>query len=320
MKPRPLNQDKIRELASLPVPSTVLQHPGMISEAERRTLYGLTGLCWRPGSTIIDAGAFLGVSTRIFCEAIAKNGDGSGSVYSYEYGVFNTYNAKVATELMGRVVAVGENFGELLTSLVADTRNIVRFHFGDIKNFPYDGGPISIAFFDILKSASLTDFVYSNFFPQFQSNTLLYQQDYFHPGHPWIACSMAKYADAFSYVGQPEAERGGFNSAVFVVRDKTKIPHQVQEFSSMLRDEALFYAEAAIDLHNHPVERICVAGQKAVVEAAFDGDEAGARESFRHLLAKYGLTAYAEENGQRHHINRIFNAIKNFANRSMSWS
>jgi len=314
-----LNQKKIRELGCSPIPEALLRHPGMVSDAERRALFGLAQICWRPGSTIIDAGAFLGASTKIFCEALALSDAARGAIYSYEYGVFNDYNAQVAAKLTGRPFAAGDGFGDFLQSLIDDRRGSVRHHIGDIRDYPYDGGPVSIAFFDILKSASLTDFVYSNFFPKFDTDTLLYQQDYFHPGHPWIACSMAKYADAFAYVGQPEPERGAFNSAVFVVRESTRIPKRVDEFQFMPRDEALRLLDAAIDMHADPVERLCVIGQRAAAEAAFDGDEASAAESFRRLLADHGLAALGEDRGQRHHVNRILNAIKNFASKAMAW-
>ena len=131
---------------------------------------------------------------------------------------------------------------------------------------------------------------------------------------------MARYADAFAYVGQPEPERGGFNSAVFVVRDAARIPQRVDDFRSMSREEALHHLDAAIALHAHPVERLCVAGQRAAAEAAFDRDEARAAESFRRLLADHGLAALVDSGAQRHHVNRILNAIKNFSKRSMNWA
>lgn len=87
----------------------------------------------------------------------------------------------------------------------------------------------------------------------------------------------------------------------------------------MPRDEALRLLDAAIDMHADPVERLCVIGQRAAAEAAFDGDEASAAESFRRLLADHGLAALGEDRGQRHHVNRILNAIKNFASKAMAW-
>nr|WP_171238657.1 hypothetical protein [Ruegeria sp. HKCCA5763] len=289
-------------------PDDVLKHPGMIADTERRALCNLTRDHYRDGSTIIDAGAFLGASTKAFLRAIEDGGFANPSVHTYEYGRFSDYSSQFATEILSKEFHAGENFGEMLKSLVDDRHNTIQFNLGDIRDFHFSGPEISIAFLDVLKSTSLMDAVYDKFFPYFADDTVLYQQDYFHPFHPWIACSMAKYQSmgAFSYLGRPDPEFGAFNAAVFVVKDLAAVRAVApSSFRDASKEEVLDWMNTAIGLHDHPFEKLNVIGLRSAAVALFDKDEATAQNDFRAGLRDNGIADLLDHPRQQHHIKRV---------------
>src|SRR5690348_6152549 len=55
------------------IPKSVLAVPSMMSVAERRFLYGLASKYYSGAGVIVDAGIFLGASTRCFGEGLREN-------------------------------------------------------------------------------------------------------------------------------------------------------------------------------------------------------------------------------------------------------
>lgn len=303
------------------VPDGILEHPGMIAETERRALYGLTRAFHRDGQTIVDAGAFLGASTKAFLLALLDAGATNSSIHTYEFGRFSAYSAAFASKAIGRPCAAGESFVEIFKSLVNDKDGIVKYHLGDIRNFEFEGTGISIAFLDVLKSTSLLDAVYDKFIPYFQKDTIVYQQDYFHPFHPWIACSMAQQPKAWSYLGRPDPEFGAFNAAIFEVRSvsgmRAAVPSRLAEAT---REQVLDLMNVAISKHDHPFEKLCVVGLRSAAMAIFDKDESAAMDDFRKTLRDNAIEDLLDDPRQRHHVNRITRHITLFANGDMNWS
>lgn len=292
----------------------------MIGEAERRALYNLTKHYWQKDQDIIDAGAFLGASTKAFLSALTEIGVTKKSIQTYEYGIFNDYNAKVASNYLDKKFENGADFGEILKSLVDDKNEIVAFHFGDIKNHKHAGREICIAFLDILKSPDLMTDVYCKFFPSFRNGTILYQQDYFHPFHPWIAYSMAKYSDAIRYVGRPDADSAAFNAGVFQVTSISKLPlSRLEKDDTSTKEEVLDWMNKAVSMHDHPYEKMNVVGLKSAAQAIFEKDENAALASFEKGLKDVGLINLVEESAQQHHINRIRRFIGIHAKSNATW-
>jgi hypothetical protein len=318
---RTLDQDKIFAAATSAVPDEILKHPGMISETERRALYNLVLAHHRDGETIIDAGAFLGASTKAFLLALKRTGFKTTSIHTYEYGKFSKYSADFASKALDRVCGDGDRFEELLVSLVDDRDGLVKFHLGDIKDFAFSGPDISIAFIDVLKSTSLLDAVYDKFFPYFTTKTVLYQQDYFHPFHPWIACSMALHRDSLAYIGRPDPEFGAYNAAVFEIKDPSRLRSAIpSRLKDATKDQVLDLINTAIAMHEHPFEKLNVIGLRAAAVAIFDKDKTAALEDFVKSLNDNGIGDLLEHSRQQHHVNRIKRYIDVFASNPMIWS
>lgn len=309
-----LDQAALFKLAKSEVPAGVLAHPGMLCEAERRALFGLTRCLWRPGSTIIDAGAFLGVSTRLFAEALRESEASAPSIYAYEFGIFNDFNAQVASNLLRRPFHSGENFAPLWRQLVDDRTGLVQYHVGDIREFPYSGGPIAVAFLDILKSVELMNSVYQMFFDSFDDNTILYQQDYFHPYHPWIAFSMARYSDHFLYIGRVEPDEAEFNGAIFGVRDSSLLSGLTYGSDPCSLDEVLDIMSRAVALHQHPLEKLHMVGLRAAAEACFIKDGAHCWRSFENQLRDLSLSRLLDDPRQMTTLGKIRHFVNLFAN------
>jgi predicted O-methyltransferase YrrM len=93
-------QADVDRLVKAGAPEVVLAHPGMISPEERSFLYNVVQQTHREGSIIVDAGVFLGASTRTICEALRAQGINDSPVHSFEYGIFNANTAKAASRML----------------------------------------------------------------------------------------------------------------------------------------------------------------------------------------------------------------------------
>jgi len=293
----------------------------MISGAERRALYNLTINHHQDGKAIIDAGAFLGASTKTFLLALRQLGFDSSSIHTYEYCKFSQYSAGFASDALGSQHKEGEGFDELLKSLVGDREGLVKYNLGDIKNFEFSGPEISIAFIDVLKGTSLLDVVYNKFFPFFTRDTILYQQDYFHPFHPWIACSMAQHRDIFAYVGRPDPEFGAYNAAAFEVRDLSRLrsasPSRLRDAT---KEQVFDWMKTAIQMHDHSFEKLNMAGLYGSAVALFDKNKDTSLEEFKNTLVDLGIAYLLDHPKQQHHVNRISLYITVLSNNAMRWS
>ena len=315
------NQNKIRQLVGMSAPEDVMQHPGMISPQERTFLYNCVRSFHEPGRTIIDAGVFLGASTKAMCEALKSLGISEKSVQSFEYAIFNENTARAASRLLGREFSAGESFSGILRELLAEYETLVDFNFGDIRNFqPELNGPVSMLFLDVIKDASIAAHISQHFLPKVDEKSVIFHQDYFHPQHPWIQFIMAKHRDAFQYVGRTEFGAQRINTAVFRVKDRgSDVLGTVELDFDADRESVLRTMDQAIEFHTNALERFLVCGSRAAVQASFDRDPERAENGFLEQVGRMGVGHFVLDPRRKYLTTRIKSAIRRFADGSRAW-
>lgn len=193
------------------VPPSALSVPSMMSTAERRFLYSLAQSYYSGQGLIIDAGLFLGASTRCFGEGLLANTNykrplkgKSKPIQSFERGLVNpgmpAFFDRNQVQFDGKL---GESFEPVLEANVKPVEALVNLRVGDILQSPEMPDPIEICYLDVLKSEELAYFCVSRYFPKLIPGvSIVLQQDYFFDGLPFIKVYQEHLAEYFEYVGE----------------------------------------------------------------------------------------------------------------------
>lgn len=178
--------------------------PGaFICEAEA-WLFGQLAARGSGRGRIVDAGSFLGASTRALlaglpASARARDPDGSCKpiVALDRFVVADAYVQK-ALARVGQPRARGESFLDLfLDNVGADLRH-VEVRAGDVTRVGRIDAPIELCVIDLAKSQALHAHLLSSWFAKLIPGvSVVVQQDFFSPFHPWIAASMASLLPYF---------------------------------------------------------------------------------------------------------------------------
>lgn len=314
------NQTDVDRLVEAGAPEIVLAHPGMVSVEERCFLYNCVRQQHQEGRLILDAGVFLGASTRAICEALKSRGYSGKIVNSFEYAVFNHHTARAASRLLNKEFQDGDEFRTVLSEILQEYSDQVHLQFGDIcESDPNLDGPFSILFIDLMKNANISQFIMKNFFSSIDKNTIIMHQDYFHSHHPWIQFIMGLHKHCFQYVGRPEKNLR-INSAIF--RVKNADPERFQRSSFELahdRDSALKVMDDALEFHADPLEQYLVCGSRAAVQAAFEKDTQKVANDMFALLSERGIAYMAIDPTYEFLTKRIRNSIRRFASGQQDW-
>jgi hypothetical protein len=94
---------------------------------------------------------------------------------------------------------------------------LIEVHPGDIRQYPWRGGPIEILFIDCAKHPTVCDFVTKNFFAALiPGHSIVIQQDYlYHTWTGWLQVTMEYYSDYFRILTDTT-----FNSVAFLYTRK----------------------------------------------------------------------------------------------------
>lgn len=193
-------------------PASALEVPSMMSPAERRALYNFTARRYSGRGVIIDAGIFLGASTRCFGEAINANENRTEisknwpkPIISFERGVINpnmpTFFRRNNVEI--REAAGGSFVGEIEKN-IGPIADLVDLRIGDIVEKSADiSSPVEILFLDVLKLPQISKSILSKFFPLLIPGvSIVVQQDYFHDRLPYICVDQEFFREYFDYIGE----------------------------------------------------------------------------------------------------------------------
>ncbi|MEM9220858.1 MAG: hypothetical protein AAGB11_00440 [Pseudomonadota bacterium] len=309
---KPLSgQADIERLAQTQLPPGVKQHPGMLCANERAFLYNCIPTEYIAGTAIVDAGAFLGASTRAFSEALRKLGVEGETIHSYEHAIFNGNTARVAKMLLKEEFSPDGRFDKILLDQLSDVDDLICFHIGDIcqESEPFDS-QISILFLDVIKNSSISTKVRNLFFPKLISNqSIIIHQDYYHPQHTWIQYVMGAHKNCFEYLGRPEKPKR-LNTAVFRAKsiDSDEFVRVKLEYG-VDRDLDLARMDDAVAMHKDPLEKLLVLGSRACVLSWFEKNAERATKDYYEQLERFGAHHFVSDPEQEFHIKRVERAI-----------
>ncbi len=153
-------------------PPSGLDTPSMMSIAERQFLFGLASRYYTGKGIIVDAGIFLGASTRGFGEGVRSNPAldeitlaWPQPIVSYERAIVNP-NMPAFFKKHGLTVsaAPGESFEAELRRNVEPVKDLVDLRIGDFMAATAPESSVEILFLDILKTPGLSVRAFRQFY------------------------------------------------------------------------------------------------------------------------------------------------------------
>ncbi len=212
------------EFLERPLPDSIMAIPSMMSINERRLLYGLAKDWFTGKGVIVDAGVFLGSSTRCFGEGILKNmhlgsrPNEQKLIRTFEFAVMNPgMPAFFERHKVPEKVEVGGSFEHVLRRNIEPVQSMVDLAIGDICHQSWNGDEIEICFLDVIKSKRIHSHVIDMFYPSLLVGSILIQQDYFINSLTFLKITQEYLSDYFEYLGEIQS------SAVFKL--VKKLPH-----------------------------------------------------------------------------------------------
>ncbi len=271
-----------------PIPASCRDTPSMISLPEKQFLFGLASRYYAGKGLIVDAGIFLGASTRCFGEGLRSNPRQEDIVralprpiVSYERAIVNPNMPRFFRKHGLPVSAApGESFEAELRRLIEPVKELVDLRIGDFMDAPELDRPVEILFLDILKSSALSLRAFRLFYPRLiPGHSLVVHQDYFFEELPWIKTHQEGLANYFDFVGEVGS------SAVF--RCRKAVPRPVLDgLDDLPPAEQLRLASIALHRSADPARRFFMAVSKMRLIRKLQG-RAAARAYLESIKAEF---------------------------------
>lgn len=170
--------------------------PGsLLSMNERKMLRWLGAEAFTGIGCFVDLGAFSGSSARFFAEGLEVRKDALSRPQIHSFDLFRV-SRDVDTQ---RILNLPEG-GDFLPVFQKNTAHVaewIQAHRADVcaVSWPADK-PIEFLFIDVAKSWKTNQKVIESFFPSLiPGQSIVFQQDYGNPWNPWVAVTMAYFAD-----------------------------------------------------------------------------------------------------------------------------
>lgn len=247
------------------IPLSCLDTPSMMSLPEKQFLFGLASRYYAGTGIIVDAGIFLGGSTRCFGEGVRSNPGleeitraWPQPIVSYERAIVNP-NMPLFFKKHGVTLsaAPGESFESELRRNIEPVKDLVDLRIGDFMDAAELDCPVEILFLDILKAPDLSLRAFRMFHSRLiPGRSVVVHQDYFFEELPWIKTHQEALADYFDFVGEIGS------SAVFLCRKE--IPRAVLDGleTDLPPAEQLRLASIALHRSADPARRFFMALSK----------------------------------------------------------
>ena len=259
------------------LPKSAMEVPSMMSIAERRFLYGLTSKYYLGEGLIVDAGIFLGASTRCFGEGLRDNAGISTittkrprPVVSFERGIVTpTMPAFFKRNGIEFDPLPGDSFDELFRANIKPVSGFIDLRIGDIQETGKIEDPIEILFLDVLKLPEINKFVAENYYSRLiPGRSIVVQQDYFYDLLPYVKTYQEFFADYFTYIGEIGS------TGVFLC--KKRIPQEVTVDieEKVGSEEKIRLATTALQRSTDPARRFLMALSKARLLRKLQGAKA----------------------------------------------
>jgi len=181
--------------------------PSMIWISEQQFLYLLARDYYRGVGLIVDAGIFLGSSTRAYTAGLRDRPDldrllrAGRPVRSYDLALCDDFMASLINAHYGKNYQPGDSFLEILANNIRGCEDCVQFCPGDITDQTVDV-PIEVLFLDVCKTSAVNTHMIKEFFPRLiPGHSVLIQQDFVHEWLPWIHVAMGFFEPYFQFLG-----------------------------------------------------------------------------------------------------------------------
>ena len=170
------------------VPKDVLDYPSMMTHEEKALLYHLARDHYAGQGVIVDAGLFLGASTKALGSGLTAAGKGApGCIQAYDIAIWNKAgfdkylsDPAVLAKIGTTRYQDGETYRPLLEALLSEYEDLVDLRIGDIVKEVRGDQPVEIAFYDLLKDYDRDWAVFKALGPRYiPGRTVVIQQDYF---------------------------------------------------------------------------------------------------------------------------------------------
>jgi len=277
--------------------------PSMIWMSEQQFLYLLAREYFQGLGVIVDAGIYLGSSTRTFTAGLRDRPDldrllkTGRPVRSYDLGLCDDHMARLINEHYATNYRSGDSFLNILQDNIQGCEDCVQFFAGDIRNQTIDA-PIEVLFLDVCKTSQVNAHIIKEFFPRLiPGHSVLIQQDFIHEWLPWLHVTMGLFQRYFQFLGViPESP-----SAVWLNTRKIKspTPWEREGGSDLYRTARL---PRLVELFERGIEPLTNENQRYLVELAKSrmlaerGDKPGALDLLDRLNLRFdqlhGLPSY----------------------------
>ena len=194
------------ELDNRFLPDNLRDSISMISPEEKAFLFGLARNHYTGVGSIVDAGIFLGASTKCFAAGLNENDSRSHirekSIQSYEYGIATDLMIDIfARREIGAGLRSGDSFEHLLRTSLGDDVDMTELHIGDICDSNWTFGPIEILFLDVIKTSRINQHVFTTFFEDLlPGHSIVVQQDYFVDFLPFLKITQESLSPYFDFI------------------------------------------------------------------------------------------------------------------------
>lgn len=167
----------------------------MLTAEELLLLRWIAKNCYSGEGLLLDCGCFLGGSTVSLAQGLKESGAVTKKLHSFDLFVAGTFEGK---NYAGEGVETGKNFRPLFEKNIADFRNYIEIHEGDITQSSLPDGDIELLFIDCAKTPAVNDFFVTKLFPRLiPGKSVVIQQDYLFRALPWIQITMEYFSEYF---------------------------------------------------------------------------------------------------------------------------
>ena len=189
-------------------PDDVFLTPTMLARDELVLLYTLARDHCTGAGRIVDAGCFLGGSTRALAAGLRDSATASAApIITYDlFQVEQYYYDSFPDEFTG--IQVGDSTRHRFDRYLTGLTDWVEVMEGDVMTLGWRGEPIELLFLDILKTWDINDLFMREFFPRLiPGRSIVVQQDYLYGYCPWIHISMELLADHLRWIDDVPCSR-----------------------------------------------------------------------------------------------------------------
>lgn len=248
------------------ISKSALSVPSMMSVAERRFLFGLASKYYSGEGLIVDAGIFLGASTRAFGEGLRENPSLKSAIARWRKPVVSFERAIVTPTMpaffkrnhIETDLSPGDSFADIVRKNVEPVSDVVDLRIGDIMETGRLEQPIEVLFLDVLKLPEINSFVVENYFSKLiPGRSVVIQQDYFYDLLPYIKTYQEAFSEYFSYIGEIGS------TAVFLCAKQIPKEATLNLEDYFDAEEQIRLASVALQRSNDPARRFLMSLSKA---------------------------------------------------------